>query len=123
MARLSDQAAQHYLAALDRDDVVSRARAAILALLPEGEPSKGAVAERLAMSERTLTRRLAVDETSYRRLLDDVRRELAVAYMAEPRRSVIETAFLLGFTDQSNFARAFKRWTGETPTEYRASRR
>ena len=121
IARLSDEATQEYLASIDRDDVVSRTKAAIQELLPEGEPSKDSVASRLNVSSRTLARRLAEFETSYRQLLDGVRRELGIAYMAESRRSVIEIAFLLGFADQSNFTRAFKRWSGQTPTEYRAS--
>ena len=119
IVRLADEAAQHYLAALDKTDVVSRVRSAILELLPDGEPAKRVVAQRLALSERTLTRRLVERDASFRELVDDVRRELAIAYMGRPDQSVLETALVLGFTDQSNFARAFRRWTGKSPTDYR----
>jgi AraC-like DNA-binding protein len=119
MVRLADEAAHHYLATVDKADVVSRVRSAILELLPDGEPAKQVVAQRLALSERTLTRRLVEREASFRELVDDVRKELAIAYMGRPDQSVLETALILGFTDQSNFARAFKRWTGQSPTTYR----
>lgn len=57
--------------------------------------------------------------TSFHELLNDVRRELACSYLRQPGVSVTEVAFLLGFTDVSNFTRAFKRWTGASPTRFR----
>jgi AraC-like DNA-binding protein len=103
------------------DDIVSRARAALLLELRRGEPELGRLAERLRMSERTLQRRLEQKGTSLRALVDGVRRELAMKHLGEPRESIAEIAFLLGFAEVSAFHRAFKRWTGSTPAAYRAA--
>jgi CubicO group peptidase (beta-lactamase class C family) len=62
-----------------------------------------------------------VPELGFQKLLDDTRRDLASSYVRQGTRSVTEITFLLGFTDTSNFTRAFKRWTGMSPTEFKAS--
>jgi AraC-like DNA-binding protein len=77
------------------------------------------VAKRLAMSERTLQRRLAEAGTSYVDLLSEVRSDLAKDYLKSSRTSLTEIAWLLGFSEQSAFSRAFKRWTGSSPAQYR----
>jgi AraC-like DNA-binding protein len=82
-------------------------------------PAIGAVAAALAMSPRTLQRRLAHDRTSYRELVSEVREDLAREYLTESRLSISEIAFVLGFSDVSTFHRAFKRWTRQTPRAYR----
>jgi AraC-like DNA-binding protein len=79
----------------------------------------GAIANEMRMPARTLQRRLAADGTSFAALLDEVRRELALEHLAEPTTSVAEVAFALGFGDQTAFHRAFLRWMGRTPGEYR----
>jgi len=71
------------------------------------------------MSERTLHRRLAVEGTSFQRLLDDTRRELARHYLGQREVSLADIAYLLGFTDQSSFFRAARRWFGSSPRDYR----
>ena len=73
----------------------------------------------LHMSERTLARRLAERDYTFTSLVDEIRNQLARDYLRQPRFSVTDIAFLLGFSDQSNFARAFKRWTSLSPTEFR----
>ena len=78
------------------------------------------MARRLHMSRRTLQRRLAEADTSYLRLVDDTRKDLALRYLEDASRSIMDVAFTLGFSQQSAFTRAFKRWTGVNPTEYRA---
>ena len=103
--------------------VADRARAALAAVLRNGEPSAAHVASRLKMSVRTLNRALAAENTSYRHLLDQLRRELAVRHLADERLSVTEVAFLLGFSELSAFHRAFRRWTGHTPSVFRAQSR
>ncbi len=60
---------------------------------------------------------------SFRGLLDGVRKELGIGYMDELRHAVTDVAYLLGFSDQSNFARSFRRWTGLTPSHYRAEKK
>jgi AraC-like DNA-binding protein len=71
------------------------------------------------MSVRSLGRGLAAEGTSYRELLDQLRRETAARHLADDRVAIAEVAFLLGFADLSAFYRAFKRWTGRTPAEFR----
>jgi AraC-like DNA-binding protein len=73
----------------------------------------------LELSERSLQRRLEVEGTSFLRLLDDTRRELAQEYLGQTALSLADTAFLLGFADQSSFFRASKRWFGISPRLYR----
>ena len=120
LAQASEEVAREYLANMDKRDVVARARVTITSQLPDGEPSRKEVAARLHMSERTLARRLAERDYTFSSLVDEVRSQLAREYLRQSRFSVTDVAFLLGFSDQSNFARAFKRWTGDSPTEFRS---
>jgi AraC-like DNA-binding protein len=99
--------------------VSDRVRSALEELFGSGEPSAAGVAARLRMSLRTLNRSLASEGTTYRALLDQLRHELAARHLANPHTSIAEVAFRLGFSDLSAFHRAFKRWTGRTPTEFR----
>lgn len=73
------------------------------------------------MSARTLARRLDDEGTSFSKLLDDLRRELAVSHLRDRDISVSEVAFLLGFADANAFSRAFKRWTGAPPSRFKSS--
>ena len=77
------------------------------------------IAGQLALSKRTLQLRLQQDNTSFRELLDEVRRVLAMGFLKDGDDSLCEIALLLGFAEQSAFQHAFKRWTGRTPGEYR----
>ena len=97
-----------------------RARAALQEELRAGEPSAERLAARLKTSVRTLNRTLAAENLSYRRLLDHLRHEQACQQLADGRVAIAETAFLLGFSELNAFYRAFKRWTGQTPAEFRA---
>jgi AraC-like DNA-binding protein len=87
-----------------------------------GDESVDAIARALGTSVRTLTRRLAEHGTSHRELLSAVRVELAERYLAEPGITVREVARRLGFADASAFHRAFRRWTGRSPSELRVPR-
>ncbi|HSN55213.1 MAG TPA: AraC family transcriptional regulator [Candidatus Sulfomarinibacteraceae bacterium] len=91
--------------------------------LSEGIPRMGDVARRLAMSERTLHRRLSERGASFKSLLDATRRHVAENLLRDSRYTATEVAFLAGFSEQSAFNRAFKRWTGRTPTAYRKEAR
>ena len=77
-----------------------------------------AVADSLALSVRTLQNRLRKEQTTYQGLLDGIRKRIAQDYLARGEASVCDIAFLLGFSEQSAFNHAFKRWTGSTPLEY-----
>lgn len=107
------------LAALDKDNIPARCKSELIEQLSSGEISVDGMARQLHMSRRTLQRKLSEAETSYEKLVDDTRRDLAQRYMDEGVKSVSEVTFLLGFSGQSAFTRAFKRWTGASPTAYR----
>jgi AraC-like DNA-binding protein len=88
--------------------------------LPNGQPRLEQLAPRLHMSARTLHRRLEEEGTNFRRVLTEVRHELAVRHLVERQLAIGEIAFLLGFSEVSAFHRAFKHWTGHAPHAYRA---
>jgi AraC-like DNA-binding protein len=67
------------------------------------------------MSERTLHRRLEAERTSFQEVLDDTRRELAEQYLSRGEMSLADITYLLGFSDQSSFFRAYRRWFGTSP--------
>jgi AraC-like DNA-binding protein len=102
LAYLQDPAAR-----LDGANVVARAHAKLIELLPLGDCSKAKVVSALNMSVRTLHNRLADSGTTYQQLLDSTRRELAEQNMRQANISVNEVAYLLGYSDCSNFSRAF----------------
>jgi AraC-like DNA-binding protein len=106
-----------------RANFLDRVRAAVIGALQNGEPSLDELAQRLHMSRRSVQRRLQQEGTSIKDLTAVLRAELATRYLQEPNESVGEIAFLLGFSEPSTFHRAFKRWTGMTPAQYRQTRR
>jgi AraC-like DNA-binding protein len=104
--------------------LTARVRALLLDELKRGEPSASAVAHKLYMSKRTLGRRLEDEGTSFSLQLDALRRELAIKYVQHGEVSIAEVALLTGFSSSGAFHRAFRRWTGDTPRNFRlASRR
>jgi AraC-like DNA-binding protein len=88
--------------------------------LSGGVPALSDVARDLGMSGRTLQRRLATQETSFQSLVDEARRRLALRLLRrEAEVTLTEVTFMTGFSDQSAFTRAFRRWTGQTPGAFR----
>lgn len=87
--------------------------------LHEGEPGLEAMASAMAMSVRTFQRRLAEKQLTFRDVLQQTRLVLARQYLADPRLSLQEISFLLGYSEQSAFQRAFREWTGQTPQRAR----
>jgi len=120
LAATLDRILAEQLAHLDKRDVVARCQARLLDQLSSGEVSEDAMAEQLHMSRRTLQRKLAEADLTYQKLVDDTRRDLAMRHLEDPRRSITDVTFLLGFSQQSAFTRAFRRWTGMSPSAYRA---
>ena len=108
-----------YIEKLQRDDIVSRTKSAISEYLPSGNVASEVVAGTLNISTRSLQRKLAAEGTTYRKLYDAVRQELAESYVTDGNFSLTEISYLLGFSSQAAFSRAFKRWTGVTPREFR----
>lgn len=103
----------------DDAPLAARARAAIAAALPSGDPACAAIAKQLGTSERTLRRTLAADGASFRAIVDDVRRDRARLLLSDRRASLGEIALALGFSELSAFSRAYKRWEGRAPRDAR----
>jgi len=100
LARHNDEIVLRYLARFDRDNILARVKAALVECLPHGEPSQDAIAAALHLSSRSL--------------------QLALSYLKDNRYSVSEITYVLGFSDLSSFTRAFRRWTGQPPSAWRA---
>jgi AraC-like DNA-binding protein len=98
-----------------------RAQQAAADLIKAELPAIDRVARALKVSPRSLQRSLALEGTSFRQVVDQVRRSLAERHLARRDVSLNEIAFLLGFSEPSAFHRSFKRWTQQTPQQYRAS--
>jgi len=87
----------------------------LMPILHKGEVSMDAVAGAMALSRQTLFRKLKAEGTTFEKVLDDLRRALALSYLRGRKVSVNEVAYLVGFSDATSFSRAFKRWTGKSP--------
>jgi AraC-like DNA-binding protein len=120
LARHHDAIALQYLSQIERDNIQWRVREVLTQRLAHGEPSQDDVAELLNMSARTLQRKLGDCGITYREILDETRRVLALAYLCAPRHTVSDVTYLLGFSAGSSFTRAFRRWTGRSPSDWRA---
>jgi len=119
LAQMHDQTAMQYLMKLEKEDIVNRARVAIVEGLSSGVVSKKWVADKLNMSPRNLQLKLAAKDQTFQRVLDETRHSLALGYIEQSSVAITEIAYLLGFTDVSNFTRAFRRWTGKSPRGFR----
>lgn len=126
--RLGDAAVSEFFSAhLDKElaghaddgELARKVRIQVSQSLSQGVPNIAAVAGSLGMSGRTLQRRLAAKGLAFQKLIDDARRELAVRLLRGTAYSLTEIAFLTGFSEQSAFTRAFKRWAGQTPRSFR----
>jgi AraC-like DNA-binding protein len=122
LRRMAELQAEGALMALEGEPgLLRRTRLVIAENLGLGRASLDQVAPALGLSPRTLHRRLADHGCSFRDLTDAVRRSRAESYLRNPDISLVEIAFMLGYTEQSTFQHAFKRWTGQTPGEFRAA--
>jgi AraC-like DNA-binding protein len=119
VVKASEDAMDRYRSNWTDRGLVEQLSALLKELLPSGEPRQEDVAERLGVTLRTLQRRLSDARTCYRDVLNDTRHQLAISHLGSAQYSVGEIAFLLGFSEVSAFTRAFKRWTGASPREWR----
>ncbi len=119
LANSNDIVAERYLASLNRTRISSQVRRLLVEMLPSGTATETAIAKRLHRSTSTLQRQLHAEGTNFKQLREETRRALAEEYIRERDLSLCQVAYLLGFADQSNFSRAFRRWTGLAPREYR----
>lgn len=105
------------------NDEASRLRRVLAPRVAGGDTSIQTIAREIATTPRTLQRRLAALGTTYQEVLDGVRREASRNYLSDSALSVGEVGYLLGYSEPAAFHRAFKRWTGSTPLEFRRARR
>jgi AraC-like DNA-binding protein len=101
----------------------SRVESLLLPILHTGDAGVDAVCARMALSRRTLQRKLSAEGTTFEAVLDDLRRRLALDYLSGSKVSVNEAAYLVGFSEAASFSRAVKRWTGTTPRALRTTAR
>jgi AraC-like DNA-binding protein len=120
LTQLYEKQTINYLAKIDRADFPGRVYKELTRLLPTGVSGKETVASALNMSTRTLYNKLESSGTTFREVLDDTRRGLAEEYIKQ-NLPIFEIAYLIGFSDTANFSRAFKKWTGKSPMEFRES--
>jgi AraC-like DNA-binding protein len=121
IALQNDKLALNILEKMRKLDLPSQVYARLIDYLPSGDCSRERVARSLNMSESAFQKKLKAAGTSYQELLDATRTELAKHYLGDTEMSVDEVAYMLGFSDCSNFTRAFKRWMAMSPREYRNS--
>lgn len=120
LSRLNEQILNQHISKLSGHNIQARVESAIISLLPSGQIQEHMVADKLNLSGRTLQRRLAEQGTSFKHLLQTTRKALAEQYIHDNSLALTEIAYLLGFSEQSNFTRAFRRWFGRTPSQYRS---
>ena len=119
LARANDQVVIDYLGRFDREHLSMQVRSRLIELLPGGQPAQKDIASSLNISVRNLQRRLHAEGVSFKHLLDETRKDLATQYIQDSHRRIGEITYLLGFSEPSNFTRAFRRWTGVSPNEFR----
>lgn len=121
VAKATDKIAEQYIESLDPAKVASKVRRLLIDLLPSGKTDQELVSTRLNRSTSTLQRQLQQEGVSYRDVLESTQRSLAETYLREKRHTHAQIAYLLGFSEQSNFSRAFKRWTTMSPRQFQDS--
>jgi len=121
IAKATDRIAEQYIESLDPHKVASQVRRLLIDLLPSGKVDQEIVSSRLNRSASTLQRQLQEEGMNYREVLESTQRILAETYLRDKKHSHAQIAYLLGYSEQSNFSRAFKRWTSMSPRQYQAS--
>ena len=119
LTRINDQIVIDYLNQFEQDDIVTQTRKYIIDHLPSGAPRQALIASDLNMSLRNYQRKLTDAGTSYTHVLNQLRHEMACQYLQSPKHPVTSISYFLGFSDPSNFSRAFKRWSGQSPYHFR----
>ncbi|MBA55540.1 MAG: hypothetical protein CMK89_13890 [Pseudomonadales bacterium] len=119
LTQAHEQILLKHMADLQQDKLSAKVQLAILEQLPSGNVKETDIASELGLSSRTMQRRLLEEGVNFQGLLQTARQKLADQYIRDEKLSISEIAYLLGFSEQANFTRAFKRWTGRSPTQYR----
>jgi len=119
LAQVNDQIVVDYLTRHDQQSLVTQVQARIIERLPAGRPNQAVIAKSMNMSLRNFQRKLKLEGTSFRELVDTVRKDLAIQFIRDYSRSIGAISYNLGFTEPANFTRSFKAWTGVSPKQFR----
>lgn len=119
LAKHNDVMCASYLAQMTRRRWSNKVYVKLIQVLPAGECSERKIADLLEISADKLRKVLREEGVTYRQILNDTRKQLAMHYLNQHHLSLIGICYLLGFSEPSNFSRAFRRWTGRTPGAYR----
>jgi len=117
--QLIEQAEKYLRSLYAQDDIAGELKRKLADLMARGEANADAACRALRLSRRTLQRRLKAEKTSFQKVLEEVRKELAVNYLSDARLKSIEIAMLLGYSNISTFTTAFKSWYDIPPAQYR----
>jgi len=119
LAKLNEHIVVKYLAHNEKQDTVNRVKAAIIDGLANGVVTETTIAQEMHTTPRNMHRKLQKEETTFKQLLTEVRKELAQQYIKDRSKTLTEISFMLGFSEVSSFSRAYKGWTGKPPSEVR----
>ena len=117
--QLTEQAEKYLRSLYQQDNIAGELKRKLANLLALGEANADAACRALRLSRRTLQRRLKAEKTSFQKILNEVRAELAVKYLEDARLKSLEIAMLLGYSSLSSFTTAFKSWYDMPPAAYR----
>jgi AraC-like DNA-binding protein len=117
--QLTEQANRYLRSLYQQDNIAGELKRKLADLLARGEANADAACRALQLSRRTLQRRLKAEKTSFQKILNEVRAELAVKYLEDARLKSLEIAMLLGYSSLSSFTTAFKSWYDMPPAAYR----
>ena len=117
--QLIEQAEKYLRSLYVQDSIAAQLKRMLAELLATGESNADSACRALKLSRRTLQRRLRAEQTSYQKVLHEVRAVLAVNYLSDERLKALEVAMLLGYSNISSFTTAFKSWYDMPPVEYR----
>jgi len=117
--QLIEQADKYLRSLYAQDNYAAQLKRMLAELMAEGEANADAACRALKLSRRTLQRRLKAEKTSFQKVLQEVRAELAISYLKDDRLKALEVAMLLGYSSISSFTTAFKSWYDLPPAEYR----
>lgn len=118
--QLTEQAEKTLRSLYSQDDIAGELKRKLADLMARGEANADAACRALRLSRRTLQRRLKAERTSFQKVLEEVRKVLAVDYLSDKRLKSFDIAMLLGYSNLSSFTTAFKSWYDMPPAEYRA---
>ena len=119
LVKVNEDLAMKYLIKLDGASIKMQVNARLIEMMPRGHVSEDAIATQMNLSLRTLQRKLREENTSYSQVYKSIRQEMAGEYIQDPQMSMTEISYLLGFSEQANFTRAFRRWYGTSPSAAR----